>query len=710
MPDELPLKKGDGRSSRKRRARPNWKARKEQAVAKQLAKRLEIEQRLAAREAERQKKIDEAKAAIQSLIDQDQARKNAKIAEKLPIDVADLLRHLKLPLDTVYHPRYNLIGVHPDLPMQRVEAIAFGRDWPTEYGGLGAYLHLKNFIELTWPDIKFNPWLEDQLRSLCDATTAVKIGTTKLRFVNWVGAGSAGKTFAAGLFGCAWYMVDLANKRDPITSVTITSTSKGIIKQRVWPVIQKLFHEAKIAGTDDKLKWGHMIESQTIICPESLKPGEEKKRDMKHSICALAVESGELVASLDKIKGRHTERMMLIVDEANSTPQAIFECIPNMLTSVRELIVLVIGNAGSRLDAHGQCCEPRKGWKSITIEDTFWETKGVAKWGIGPGVCLHFDAAKSPNVILGKDEHRHIYSFSRWQQVLRMGDEYRNTLQHWSQDRGFWPPDGLSTSVFSEALVQAHDGTGQFHFFAEVNPCAALDPAFGGDDCIIQFGVEGDIRQGRRALLVKEWKLVPFDPDSTDPIDYQIARWVIRECKARGIQPRWFGLDATGVGRGVAAIMRHEWSNDIHVVEFGGNASDLPASLDDPRPSREVYANRVTELWYTTREMLIANQLKGLYPEAVNQACSRVYEWLNKRYKVEPKSDMKVRLGRSPDHFDAITVLVDVARRNGLTISQLGGIAKRTGNEWREAQDALTELVSSDYTESATFQQYVEVA
>src|SRR4029078_5041215 len=174
-----------------------------------------------------------------------------------------------------------------------------------------------------------------------------------------------------------------------------------------------------------------------------------------------------------KIKGRHTERMLVVIDEANSTPQAIFECIPNMLTGVRELVVLIIGNAGSRLDPHGRACTPKAGWKSISIDDDQWETRGVEQWGIGPGVCLHFDGEKSPNVLLGKTEHRHIYSFERWQQVLRMGEEYRNTLQHWSQDRGFWPPDGLQTTVFTEALVVSHDGMGKFDWIDVPRPCAS---------------------------------------------------------------------------------------------------------------------------------------------------------------------------------------------------------------------------------------------
>jgi len=718
MPDETPQspppkpKKIDGRSKRKRRARPNWSARRKAAELKKKHARDAINARIAAREAERQAKIDEAKAEFQRLLEREAAKKDAKLAAGLPVDVVELCRVHGLPLDTPCHPRYNLLGVSPDMPLQRVEAIAFGRDWPAEYGGLGAYLHFRNFVEMTWPDIQWNPWLEEMSQALCDPSAAIMVGQTKMRFVNFVGAGSCGKTFSAGLFACAWFIVDMANGFAPRSSVTLTSTSKGIIAQRVWPVIQKLFHEAQVFPTREKLKWGHMIDSQKIICALSDKPGEEKKRDMKHSICALAVESGELVGALDKIKGRHTERMMLIVDEANSTPQAIFECIPNMLTSVRELIVLVIGNAGSRLDPHGLCCEPRGGWKSVTIEDTMWDTKGVAKWGIGPGICLHFDGAKSPNVIAGRTEHKHIYSFERWQQVLRMGDEYRNTLQHWSQDRGFWPPDGLQTTVFTEAMVISHDGTGKFIWVSQKRPCASLDPAFGGDACLLTRGELGDTPRGK-ALQITDHLLVPFEPDSPNAIDFQIASYIVKKCKEWGVTPELFGLDATGIGRGVAALIVQLWSPRIQVIEFGGKASDLPASLTDSRPSFEVYANRVTELWYACREILTSDQLKGLYQDVITEFCSRTYEYIGRRYKVEPKDDMKKRLGYSSDHADSLVVLVDVCRRNGLVAVGTGarGIVKHAGrNDWREITDSLTEIASSDYREAAHFGQYSEVA
>lgn len=590
------------------------------------------------------------------------------------------------------HPTYRVTHVHPDTEMQLVELACFARNWPTEYGGLGAFGHFKNFCAHTWDDLQWNDWLESQLRSLCDSEWEHKHGRTRVRFVNWVGAGSAGKTFSAGLFACAWFMADPER-----TSVTLTSTSKGIIAQRVWPVIQKLWWGARRRG--ERWEWGHMLESHKQV--------QAKKGDAKHSICALAVESGDLQSSLDRIKGRHTPRMMLIVDEANSTPQAIFECIPNMLTAVEELIVLVIGNAGSRLDPHGYCCEPEVGWKGITIDDTIWKTKGVPKWGIESGVCLHFDGAKSPNVLAGKTLHPHIYTYERWQAVIRHGEEYRNTLQHWSQDRGFWPADGFENTVFTEQMVLRNRGMETVHFRTVSYPIAFLDPGFGGDRCVATFADVGDsVDGGAMTVQINERVFLDPDPKKEQEADFQIAYGFKDACIKRGVNPERAGIYATGTGRGVYAITSEHWSGRVHRIEEGGAASERIASADDPRPAKEVYQNRVSELWFSARELLLAGQLKGLYHDAVIQFCSRRYEYKSKRIMVEPKPDLKLRLGRSPDDADCVAGLVEIARLNGLVLAS--GIHKRQADSWRELSKSVIDINEQPYSEEPSFAMHSE--
>jgi hypothetical protein len=125
-------------------------------------------------------------------------------------------------------------------------------------------------------------------------------------------------------------------------------------------------------------------------------------------------------------------------------------------------------------------------------------------------------------------------------------------------------------------------------------------------------------------------------------------------------------MDRTGTGRGVAAVISAEWSNSIHQVEFGSMATDRASSTADGRPAREVYYNRTTEMAWSMREFLEAGQLRGIPHQARVEACLRTYTVTGRRYKVEPKTDFKVRLGYSPDSYDCVCLLTDVVRQLGI--------------------------------------------
>jgi hypothetical protein len=200
-----------------------------------------------------------------------------------------------------------------------------------------------------------------------------------------------------------------------------------------------------------------------------------------------------------------------------------------------------------------------------------------------------------------------------------------------------------------------------------------LDPGFGGDECVLRFGEWGDVEGGRRVLEVKEKVPIRISAKSKDPVDYQIARQTIAECTKRRVKPECFGLDATGTGRGVAAILSEEWSPLIHKVEFGGTPSDNPVSQDNPTSCRDAYDRQVTELWMDLRELLVSGQLKGLDRDTVVQFCSRVYFYKGKKIAIETKEDCKKRLGRSPDDADSVVVMGRVARHRGLSPKRLLG-------------------------------------
>jgi hypothetical protein len=476
---------------------------------------------------------------------------------------------------------------------------------------------------------------------------------------------NSGKTYASALFACAWFLASPQN-----ACVTLTSTSKTVMGSRVWAVIKDLYSSAYHPDTNGPFDW-HLINSRKIV--------QHPRGDEKHNIACFAVEEGELLKSIDKIKGRHTERMLLEVDESNTTPAAIFNVIPNMLKGCRELVILVIGNAVSYFDNHGRACEPKDGWQAVSVDDERWLSKGVSEWHMNGGLCCHYDGCKSPNVLAGKTIYPHIYSYENWSEARKWGE---NSIHYWSQDRGFWPPEGTVNTVFSDPLISRCDGTGFLDFVSGRIVYAFLDPGFGGDRCVLQFADVGLLASGMTGIQLRMPIYLDIRVDKEEERDYQIARRTIEECKAKGVRPSQFGMDATAIGRGVMAIIAAEWSGEILRVEWGGKASENPSSQADGRPSDEIYCDRVTELWFRAREFLEAGQLKGLYVEAVRQATSREYKQQGRRYELNSKPECKKKLGYSPDEFDACAGICEVVRNNG--VAPMGKISALSDTGWNE--------------------------
>ncbi len=573
------------------------------------------------------------------------------------------------------HRPYGLI-LPQQVERRALEMIGFRIGGTLATGGISKYGHFVNYAKSALPKLEWNPWLEWQFKSLCDDTYAYRDGKTIIRSVNWTGAGSAGKTFSAGVYAVLWFCA-LPKQ----SAVTLVSSSKTMLKRRIWPTIQKIHFD--LSKTD--YAFGHLIDSQTML--------QAVKGDSKHAIAGTAVQGGELQSAIENLKGLHAPRILVIVDEAPGTEEAIMETIPNIRKACQDLTILTIGNAISHLDIHGRCCEPEAGWPSISVESETWKTKGVKSWSLPSGRADHFDGFKSPNVIANKTIYPYLYSVEDYR-AAKANSQERQTIQLWSNDRGFWTPAGVLNTIFDEVMIQKY-GQGTFVWQTFSEGIAALDPAFGGDGCILQFGEYGDLPNGRFGIQLKEKINIQADPTSKDEIDYQIAHRVINECDRRRIRADRFAADATGTGRGVFAILRQEWGECLR-VEFGGAASDKPASSSDSRPSCEVYDRRVTELWYSCREFLLSEQLKGLYAEAIIEFCSREYTIKKPKICLDTKEECKKKIGRSPDHADAISVLVELAR----TLGAVSGTYQKTSNRWEIEAKKWDSIYNDDITQN----------
>lgn len=595
-----------------------------------------------------------------------------------------------------------LLRKHSERAGGSLQAIAWG-NFLTARDGEAKFLALWDAIHYTWPEFTariqerngrlqiasssgWNPCLDRMLRAFTSTTHCIRRGDTIFRVITLTGAAGFGKTHVAGLYTVAWWLVDPHN-----SIATLTSTTVGMIRQRIWPVVSHYWGAATncLDGTlyHPTGLLGDKVDSQLLI--------RSTKGDDKMAISALAVAHGETAKAIHNLKGRHAPRMLLVVDEANGTPEAIFEVIPNMRKGCRDLTIIIIGNPASRLDPHGRALTPEEGWSSVTEDLEEWRTKGVPEWQLDPGIALRFDGFKSPNVLLGRTIYPHIYSYEDKLNAERTPN-YIGSFGYWTQDRGLHPPEGFANTVFTEQLFLRCDAEGHFTFDSgEVLPLAFLDPAFGGDACELYFGQLGQVA-GRYCLQLTDHLEVPIDPGTAaHDIDYQIARRVQQECIVRGVRPHCFGLDATGIGRGVGAILAAEWSAQVQYMQWGQGATDRPSAQNDGRPSREVYSNYVTEIWYSVREALECEQIKGFDRKCMSQFCSREFRMGAKhdakKLKLETKDDMRARVRYSPDVADACAGIFEVARRNGLVIE--GKILTTAAREWdansKRIQDVL---------------------
>lgn len=556
--------------------------------------------------------------------------------------------------------KYGIKFVHK-LDDWQCDAIAF-RDNPP---GKGRFHHLCKWLSLMWPDdmhsSRWNPWTELTLRELCSNENCHIIGNTRVKTTCLTGAAAASKTYSAGLYAFCFFACSPHN-----TIVMATSTTKDMVKKRIWPVIQH-FHDTartEIKGPDPWAGLLNKVDSQTTI---KYVPPTQSNND-KNAIFAMAVAHGETQKAASNLRGLHDVRMLLLIDEANDTPEAIFEAIPNQLKGCQNYECIIIGNPISHMDAHGQACLPADGWSHINETRYKWKTKGVDKWELESGTCLRFDGKESPNVKLGRDQWPFLYTCANWSRACRPDKE--KTLAYWSQSRGLWPPEGMCRTIISETMLEKydpHDGL-PFHWLSHREAVSFLDPGFEGDACKQAFGEFGDIEGGKTAIQITEIIEHRFELASKDERDYLIARQCIDECKRRSVRSSCFGLDRTGVGRGVAAIICAEWSNDIVQVEYGSVATERPSSTADGRPAREVYFNRVCEMYWSAREFLEAGQLRGIPLQARIDLSTREYNWVGRRYKLEGKEDYKKRMStHSPDDGDAVTGVVDVVRSQGAT-------------------------------------------
>jgi hypothetical protein len=192
---------------------------------------------------------------------------------------------------------------------------------------------------------------------------------------------------------------------------------------------------------------------------------------------------------------------------------------------------------------------------------------------------------------------------------------------------------------------------------------------------------------------------VKIDPKQI-PED-QIAMFTKDKMEEAGVLPQNFFFDGRG---SMAMSFARIWSPQVNSIEFGGRATDRIVEGEFMREQDgrqrekkafEHYSKFVSELWWSWRYAVEADQIRGLTLDLVMDAAPREWKKVSgDRKEVESKREMKKRTGVSPDLADCFVTGLEGARRRGFIIKRL-----TTGNpEEDDRKNWLAELQDKTYT------------
>jgi hypothetical protein len=557
--------------------------------------------------------------------------------------------------------------------------------------GQGIALHYEAIRKLLWPNLDDHRW-----HRLC------RDEILKNKITVLMGPGSCGKTHEAA---CTYLTEYLCFPEE--TCVLVSSTDSRGLRLRVWGEITMLWAAARELHPDLP---GHLVDSKIALCTDAIDQADDAKfRDMRKGIIGIpCLQNGKFVG-LGKYAGIKQKRVRLIADEAQFMGGSFLSAFANLDKNV-DFRAVILGNPNEMLDPLGKAAEPKDGWSAhMEPEKTsVWDTNFMN------GRCVNLIGTDSPNFDYPENEPaRYPYLISRQKIKNTLSFFPKDSLEYYSQCIGAMKIGVLARRVISRDLCR------QFHAMEDVTwkgtPLTriyALDAAYGGDRCVGGYVEFGEDISGKIVIAVRPPYIIPLRPGADKIAEDQIAERVAADCALLGIPPENMFHDATGRGSLGTALAR-EWSAKTNPVEFGGVASQRPVSLDlyilDPKTRQrrlktcfEHYSKFVTELWFSVRYAIEAGQLRNLPEDVMEEGCMRDWENKNGRKELETKTDMKERVGRSPDLFDWLAIAVEGARRRGFQIAKLANADSEAADlawldEFQEQNQRITNRYALDF-------------
>jgi hypothetical protein len=372
--------------------------------------------------------------------------------------------------------------------------------------------------------------------------------------------------------------------------VVTTAPTAAQVRAILWRYIRRNHKRGKLPGRVNQTEW--FIDDEMVAYGR--KPADQDE---------------------SSFQGIHARYVLVVIDEACGVPEQLWIA-ADALTTNSDCRILAIGNPDNPAAHFRKVCMPGSGWHVIGIS-----------------------AYDSPN-LTDEDVPEEL------QQVLVSASWVEEKRREWGEDNPLY-----RSKVLGEF---ADDAPNQVVRTADVAACRVpsdvapaeeellpvelgVDVGGGGDETVIRE------RRGRRAG--REWRATTDRPEKIAPMILA----AIRETGATAVK-----VDSIGIGFGVIGELRNLANQGTHRAHI--EAVNVAERASEP----DKFINLRAELWWQVGRGL--SERGGWDLSAMANGDTTVAQLLEPRWsvdpqgriRVEPKDDIRKRLGRSPDNADAL--------------------------------------------------------
>lgn len=468
---------------------------------------------------------------------------------------------------------------------------------------------------ILWSDVA--PGTPDKLAQIIDA---VENGPSRFTVVE--SGHGVGKSIIAGAL-VAWW---LETKRPDAKVVTLAPTFVQV-NAILWSYIRKYHQAGQLSGT--------IFETpQWRIGPECFAIGLSPRKATREDLQAL--------------HGYHSPNLLVIMDEGPGLPRLMWEAVHSLVTGANNKI-LALGNPIEQMGPF---------WEATQSENwNYFNINCLEHPNVAPAVHEDIDP---PELIPGAvsaawvDEmvRNHCLKSDGPGSIVWRGQRYEPGAVFMSRVLGRAPTEA------SDQLIPLKWVVGAQSWVAQPTPSDEL--VFGFDPSRVAHGDHACLVSRRGALVidVKRRKVRGQNPGQ------ELAGWLHSEARA-GVSRIY--VDETGIG---ASVVDHARNLGLPIVTVS------PGS----RASARNMANKRAEIWWRLRERLETQSLSLPQDDMLTADITAPKFWYDAsgRILLEPKEQIKGRLGRSPDSGDALTLTLAMEDRGVIPIEAAAPAKQRS--------------------------------